>query len=394
MSGNYFRKIPTTAVPINIPDILRSLTVSSEKTSIVKFEKALSEWLSVEDSILVNKGTAACYLILKALRERHPDRDEVIYPAYTVPTLKLAFDKLSLKTRVCDVSRETFNMDAGSLAEQVTDKTLAVFPVHMFGFPMNVDEVIKIVGKDIFVIEDACQAPGARIDNKLVGSFADYSFFSFCKGKNISTFTGGFAALKDAEIAKRVREFRDELPAPSGGLKLTALLIAFALAMRPGVYGPLFPLIKRFKSEDVHQHFDSLKYTAVQAELGNILLEKLEVFNAQRRTNGMFLYEAFKNQTHILIPKIIEGAEPVFNHMPVVFLNEKDRIRAQKLLWEKGIDSARMYLHPNHHIYDLGYPKEAFPNSIEIADGLVTLPAHAFMTKRDLELIVKIVSGK
>ena len=393
MSGNFFRKIPTTAVPINIPDILRSLIVSSEKTSIIKFEKALSEWLSVEDSILVNKGTVACYLILKALRERHPDRDEVIYPAYTVPTLKLAFDKLGLKTRVCDISRETFNMDARSLAEELTDKTLAVFPVHMFGFPMNVEEIIKIAGKDVVVIEDACQAPGARINNKLVGSFADYSFFSFCKGKNISTFTGGFAALKDAEIAARVRELRDELPAPQGGLKLTALLIVFALAMRPGVYGPLFSMIKRFKSEEVHQHFDSLKFTPVQAELGNLLLEKLEIFNAQRRTNGMFIYEAVKNQSHILIPKIIDGAEPVFNHMPVVFLNENDRVRAQKKLWEKGIDSARMYMYPNHHIYDLGYPKDAFPDSIIVANGLVTLPAHAYMTMRDLELIVKIVSG-
>ena len=394
MSGNYFRKIPTTAVPISIPDILRSISTSSQNDSIEKFERSLTEWLSVKDTILVNKGTTASYLMLKAMRERNPERDEVIYPAYTVPTLKLAFDKLGLKTKVCDVSSETFNMDAKSLAEALTDKTLAVFPVHMFGFPMNVEEIIGIAGKDIFVIEDACQAPGARIGDKFVGSFADHSFFSFCKGKNISTFTGGFAATKDAELGNRVREYRNELPHSKSGMKQYALMIAFALAMRPGVYGPLYQLIKKFKSEDVHQHFDALQYTPMQAELGGIQLEKLEVFNAQRRTNGMFLYEALRDMQHILIPKIIDDAKPVFNHMPVVFLNADDRSRAQKLLWDKGIDTARMYLYPNHHIYDLGYPKDSFPNSIEIAEGLVTFPTHSFMTRRDLELIVKIVGGK
>ena len=77
--------------------------------------------------------------------------------------------------------------------------------------------------------------------------------------------------------------------------------------------------------------------------------------------------------------------------MPVVFLNKNDRDRAIKSLWDKGIDTARMYLKPNHHIYDLGYPVDAFPNSKLIADGLVTLPTHPFMTRRDLEIILDIV---
>ena len=387
-----YRKIPTTAIPIYLPEILRAIKGFSDKGTIPRFEKQIAAWLGVDDVVLVNKGTAALYLILKALRKLYPDRDEVVYPAYTVPTLKLAFDELGLKTRCCDISRKTFNMDVNTLPEAVNEKTLAIIPVHMFGFPMRLEKVFEIAGKDISVIEDPCQAPGARIDGKFVGSYAKAAIFSFCKGKNISTYQGGFAALNDNELTKLVREGRDELPEGATGIKSFLMMIAFALAMRPGVYGPLYPLIRRFKSEEVHQHFEVVKYTGFQAALGELLLQKLEIINAQRRAYGMFLHEALDKAEHVLIPEIVEGAEPVFNHMPVVFLNDKDRERAQKRLWEKGIDSARMYMKANHHIYDLGYPKEAFPEAQIVAQGLITLPSHPYMTQRDLEIMVEIVN--
>jgi len=389
--NKFFRKIPTTAVPIFLPEIIRSISSLNKPEIISEFEKSLAEWLSVEETILVNKGTTALYLILLALKRLHPDRDEVIYPAYTVPTLKLAFDRAGLKTKVCDVKRETFNMDPESLAGEITNKTLAVVPVHMFGFPMRLDGIFELAGDKIAVIEDACQAPGSRLDDKLVGSFASSSIFSLCKGKNISTYTGGFAAFQDKELAQMVREESEKLPEQKSNWKSVVLMLAYSIAMRPGAYGPLYQFIRKFKSEDVHQDFEALKYTSFQAALGQILLEKLEVINAQRKSNGMFLYEGLKDKSHILIPEIIDNSEPVFNHMPVVFLSDRNRDRAIIRLWDKGIDTARMYLRPNHHIYNLGYTAEVFTNSKIIADGLVTLPTHPFMTRHDLEIILEIV---
>lgn len=363
----------------------------ADRDAVDSFEKRLADWLGVAEVVLVNKGTAALYLILKVLKRLHPERDEVIYPDYTVPTLKLAFDRLELRTRVCDISRETFNMEPKSLAAEVSEKTLAVIPVHMFGFPMALDEVCRIAGNDIAVIEDACQAPGAKIGGELAGSIAPSSFFSLCKGNIFSTYSGGFAAFNDIELARLVRIERDKLPETNAGLKMVILITMFALVMRPGVYGPLYPFIKSFKSEEDHQHFDALKLTSIQAALGNILLDKLEMINAQRRTNGSYLYEKLDGCSHILIPEIIDGADPVYNHLPVVFLNEDDLKRTQSRLWEKGIDTARMYLRPNHHIYDLGYPRDSFPNSTLVAHGLITLPSHPYMNQRDLEIISDIV---
>ncbi|MBL7190401.1 DegT/DnrJ/EryC1/StrS family aminotransferase [bacterium] len=386
-----FRKIPTTAVPIAVPQILRAWFNRDGEDNIALFEKEIAEWLGVKDTLLVNKGTTAQYLILLAMKQFKPDRNEVIYPAYTVPTLKLAFDKAGLITKTCDVSKETFNMDPESLAEQITPKTLAIIPVHMFGFPCALDKIIEVTGKEIFVIEDACQAPGAKLNGKMAGSIAGSAIFSLCKGKNFSTYSGGFAAFQDIDLAVLTRRERDRLPKNPAGIKTAALLLAYALAMRPGVYGTFYSFIKGYKSTEVHKSFDALKFNDLQAALGRILLKQLDIYNSQRKANGMFMYQELKNCTHILLPEIIPGAEPVFNHLPVVFLNESGRIRVQRKLWEKGIDSARMYLYPNHHIYELGYRKEAFPNSKIIADGMVTIPTHPFMVQRDFETIIKIV---
>lgn len=386
-----FRKIPTTSAPIYLPEVGKAIIGFFNKNAVQSFEDSVKQWLGVYDAVTVNKGTAALYLILKALQKMNPGRDEVVYPAYTVPTLKLAFDKLGLKTRCCDVSKNSFNMNPDKLGECLNDKTLAVIPVHMFGFPMDVPKVMEIAGKDIAVIEDPCQAPGARLNGMKVGTIAPSAIFSLCKGKNISTFQGGFAVMKDQEMAAIVRKEREEFPPSPQNIKSLGLMCAFALAMRPGLYGPLFPLIKRFKSEEVHQHLHLSQYTGFQAALGKILLEKLEMINAQRRAYGLFMYEGLEKCGHIILPEIIPGAEPVFNHMPVVFLNDKDRERAQKRLWDKGIDTARMYMRPNHHIYDLGYPPEAFPDSQVVARGLVTMPSHPYMTQRDLEIIINIV---
>lgn len=383
--------MPATAVPITIPEVLRATTGIFSQEAIKRFEKSLVEWLSVSSVVLVNNSSTAIYLILKALKNMRPDRNEVVYPAYAFPSHKLAFDRVGLKTKICDVSLKTFNMDPASLAEAVGSKTLAIVPAHMFGFPMELDEVFRIAGKEMAVIEDACQAAGARLKDKFVGSIAPSSIFSLCKGMNISTLSGGFAVFNDTELAQMVRAERDELPKQRGGVKLLLRLMAFALSMRPGVYGTFYPIVKRIESEDVNHHFDAVQYTHLQAALGEILIKKLDVINAQRRVNGMFLYEVLKDMNHILIPRMVEGGEPVFNHMPVVFLNEKDRQRAQARLREVGIETSRMYLRPNHHIFDLGYPRESFPQAALVAAGLVALPTHPFLTRRDLELMVKIV---
>jgi len=109
------RKISTTAVPIPISDVVRGLFLwVARRRTIEEFEEKFSRYLGVKNAFLVNSGTTAFYLIIKAFSHFSP-RKEVILPAYTVPTLCLPIWKAGLKPVLVDVSLDTFNLDSSRL---------------------------------------------------------------------------------------------------------------------------------------------------------------------------------------------------------------------------------------------------------------------------------------
>ena len=118
------------------------------------------------------------------------------------------------------------------------------------------------------------------------------------------------------------------------------------------------------------------------------------MLNRIRGKNGARLIDALESFDSLMTPQIIDGAEPVFNHLPVVFKNRESIEPIRVALWRKGIDTARMYERPIHRIYDLGYDGEQdpFPNATYVAERLVTLPTHPYLKDRDLENIIEVFS--
>lgn len=391
------RRMPTTAFPLSLFDIAASSRVLWSKERFIReFESEFARFIGVKHASLADSGTAAFYLVIKAFHQL-TGKNEVILPAYTVPTLTLAMERAGLKTKLCEISKETFNLDYDQLEQVINKDTLCIVPVHMFGYPCAMAPIQEIAkAENVFLFEDACQAPGARLSTKMVGSLGDAACFSLCKGKNFSTFNGGVATTNSDEIAERIRSLRDTLPlygalfSISTACKLTAL----SLAMKPFFYKMLYPLIAPFKSTEVHTEFDPKHFTEFQAALGKRLLGKLEKTNHIRKKNGLKLIDSLKSYDSLIIPQIIEGAEPVFNHLPVVLKRSELVQPVRAALWRKGIDTARMYERPIHRIYDLGYDGEQdpFPNATYVAERLVTLPTHPYLKDRDLENIIEVFS--
>ena len=108
------------------------------------------------------------------------------------------------------------------------------------------------------------------------------------------------------------------------------------MVVRPIIYGSFYKLISPFKHTTVHDSFESKLYSNFQAIIGLSLLDKLDKFNAIRLKKGMTLYEALKDNAHIILPEIAENSTPVFNHLPVVFKEIKTMEKVQANLWEKG----------------------------------------------------------
>jgi len=278
-----------------------------------------------------------------------------------------------------------------------SEKTLAVIPVHMFGFPCTMDEVNKYCkDKGIFVIEDACQAPGAFLNGKRIGTIGDAGIFSLCKGKNISTFHGGLVTTDNDELAFKVRAIKQILPPRSFTYRMSMpfILTAFSFAMRPWFYGLFYKAISGFKSTEVHTRFHPTVYNSFMAGVAESQLSVLDEWNSLRRKIGREIRKGIE-KSGLLMPLEIESSEPVYNHLPVVFESEEILEKVQKKLWENGIDTGRMYQKPINHIYpELEYVNtpEPFPAAAYIAPRLLTIPTHPYISKEDIGKIINILN--
>ncbi len=389
------KKIPTTAVPLSIFEIVKGLkSFLGQKSYIEEFEREFARYIGSNHAFTFNKCTTSIYIFLKALKKLS-NKQEVVIPAYTVPTLVLPIRKAGLTPVLCESSLDTFTMDLDRLPEVLNDNTLCVLPIYHFGFPHKIDSLLKIAREnEFFVLEDTAQAPGAMLDGKKVGSLGDAGCFSLCRGKNFSTFNGGMLVTNSDKLAAIIKEESDLLPEQNSSfkIKIPFILTAFSLVTRPVIYGPFYKMIAPFKHTTVHESFTPKQYSDFQAIIGLGLLNRLDEFNEIRLKKGMTLYNALKDNEHILLPEITENSTPVFNHMPVVFKEIETMEKVQAELWDRGIDTGRMYLKPVHHLYDLGYDmqEELFPNALYIAERLLTLPSHPYLDDNSIEKIINV----
>jgi dTDP-4-amino-4,6-dideoxygalactose transaminase len=365
-------------------------------------EEALKKLIGVKHCFLVNSGTTAFYLILKTLI-RHQEseirnpKNEVILPAYTAPSLILPIKKLGLSYRLADISLETFNMDEEALIGSLSPETLAILPVHLFGLPSPIERLIAL-GKErgFYIIEDAASSFGTKDSNgSHSGTRGDIGFFSFNRGKNISTISGGAIITNDAGLAKELRKEVEALPDPDFFRRLRIYLegIGLSLAVRPWFYTIFYPLVSKFKETTLHEDFESYRYTSFQGALGLSLIEKAETIFQERNNKGQYLYEALKGLPGIRLPRFPNNWRVVFNQFPIIVDDHLKRDELLKRIFKAGIEVTTLYDKPVHRIFrnDFSFTNDPFPNATYMARRLLLIPTHPFIEKKDLERVVEII---
>jgi len=172
-----------------------------------EFESALCNKFGFKNALATTSGTMAQYIAMKAL-DIGPG-DEVITQAFTFVATVETIIELGATPVIVDVD-DSYNMCPKALSQAVTPKTKLVIPVHMLGNPCDMVEINKIAKKNsIKVMEDGCEAFGAKYENQWVGGFSDISIFSFDFAKTITTGEGGVIFTQDQELDRRMREFHD-----------------------------------------------------------------------------------------------------------------------------------------------------------------------------------------
>jgi len=180
-----------------------------------RFERLFAKYVGVTNGIMVNSGSSANLLALSVLSNPKVvdgirPRDEVITPAVTWATTVYPIANVGAVPVLVDVDLETYNIDPDQAEKAVTRKTKAILPIHLLGNPCDM-RIMKLArDKDLFLVEDCCEAHGAECDGRRVGSFGDLATFSFFISHHITTIEGGMVVTnieKYAELAKALRAF-------------------------------------------------------------------------------------------------------------------------------------------------------------------------------------------
>jgi len=384
-------KIPSAGTPISIPDLMRGFLGSGTRDEL---EGGLKELTGDPWCRLTGSGTLALYAILVALMRRS-DRREVVLPAYTAPSLILPIRKAGLRPVLCEVSPRTLNAGSKELLDRVHSGTLAVMPVHMFGLPTEVHTISEqLRGSGTTVIEDACSSMGSRIGGRLAGTLGDVGFYSFNRGKNLSTLSGGAIVSSREDLIPDLEKTLNDFPYPGirRRLRMMAYIVGLALAVRPLGYTLLYPVVSKLKYTELHTDFDILAYTHFQARIGSSLLARTAQIEQQRTENGRYLHQALNDVEGIRLAEEPEGCVPVYNQFPIRLRDERTRNTALCAILQTGLEATILYPDPIHRIYaELwdGAGADPFPNATDISRRLLLLPVHPLVPRVALERAVE-----
>lgn len=380
------KKIPVVATNLGFFDIVCNAIKSNFNK--INYQQGFSEELkkitNSKHCLLFNSGTAAFCIALKSLSELS-NKKEVIIPAYTPLALIVAIKKSGLKTVLCDISLNTLNLNIEDLKNKVTKNTLCIMPVYLFGIFHPIDEILKIArNNNIFVLDDCAQS--FLVDSKEKG---DVVLISFNRGKNFTTFSGGALLGNNDEIFESIYKNYNEIPKQNLLTKFDTFikLLAFSLIKNKYLYNLLYFVIKKFKDERIPVNIKVKKYTDWQSSIGLNLLKKIDELNKTRYNNTIGSIEGFKKYDIFQIPNINEMSH--INRFPLIVKDIKIKEKIINNLTKKGIEVSTMYNKPVHHIFDLGYKKDEFPNAIYLADHLIALPVHPLVTREEINYMIE-----
>ena len=321
------------------------------------FEEEFAAFCDAHHAIGVDSGTSALELALRAF-DIGPG-DEVITPANSFIASALGISHAGAKPVFVDVDPYTYTLDVTAIERAITRRTKAMIPVHLYGHPAHMDPIRQLADKHgLVVIEDACQAHGARYQGKRVGSLGHAAAFSFYPGKNLGAYgDGGMVVTNDRKVAKRLEMLRN--------------------------YG------QKEKYKHLFRGYNR-RLDTIQAAILRVKLQYLEKWNAARRSNA----EAYNKQLEgcgVVTPSEAPGAESVW-HLYVIRVEQRDLLR--DYLVSRGIGTIIHYPIPIHlqpAYHDLGYKPGDFPVTEECAQRILSLPMFAELTQDQIEFITQTV---
>ena len=381
------RTIPPTAAPLPIESLLCAIgSLWGGKKHRARLISEFKSHYAVRAVFPVSSGKAALTVILKALSAAS-NRRRVIIPAYTCFSVPSAIVKAGLEVVLCDVDPNTLDFKFSELEELLDEHALCVVSTHLFGRPADTARVKQLCeGKGIFVVEDAAQAMGGRVGNRLLGTIGDVGFYSLGRGKNLTCGSGGIILTEAIPIADAIEvEYARLSEAPwLDVLRNWLELVVMRIFIHPALYW--FPSGLPFLGlgeTRFYTDFQMFRMDAVRARLLHGWQQRLARANQERSACARWLIEGLDFARKGIKPILGTGA--LFLRLPVLLRGREAKAAVCRLSREQGAG-----LSPNYPATIQDIPELAgqlagrrYPGAQEVVDRLVTVPTHRFVSEQD-----------
>lgn len=316
--------------------------------------------------VAVNSGTSAQHLAALASGAGADREAEVIVPSFTFAATANSVAIAGARPVFADIDPVTFTLDPASVEAAVTERTIAIEVVHLYGLPADMPEILDIARRHgLAVWEDCAQAHAAAIGDEPVGAFGAWGSFSFYPTKNMTSLEGGMVSTADAGLARRVRLLRNQ------GME------------------------RQYANEVVGLNN---RMTDVAAAVGRVQLTRLAGWTAARRANAAALDAGLAGAPGVVTPHVPSGYTHVYHQYTIRLegASAAERDEVAKVLREQWrVGTGVYYPIPNHRLPSLApyAPGADLPGTEKAARECLSLPVHPSLSEADLERIVRAVGA-
>ena len=328
--------------------------------NVKEFEKKYSIYNEVKYSIGVSSGLDALIICLKALNLGV--NDEVIVASNAYIACWLAISNVGAKIVPVEPCNKTFNIDPSKIEKKITNKTKAIMPVHLFGQPCHMNEIMKIAKKhNLYVIEDNAQAHLSKFNNQYTGTFGIINATSFYPTKNLGALgEAGCVTTNDKDLGEFSKAYRN--------------------------YG----YTRKYECKIEGRNF---RIDEIQASILNVKIKYLNKLNQKRISLAKIYDDNLRSILNLKIPYKDPNCDHVY-HLYVIRTNKRDELK--KYLIKNGIETLIHYPIPPHlqlaYKY-LGYKKGDFPIAEKISETSLSLPLYPGLRKEDVLYICDKISN-
>ena len=318
-----------------------------------EFEGKVRRLLGAKHVVAVNSGTAALHAALLALGVKAGD--EVVVPPFTFVATANVVLACGAKPVFVDI-KEDYNMDPAAFRRAITKKTKAVIPVHVYGYPADMDEIREISeSKSVRVVEDAAESLGATYKGTQTGRLSDAGCFSLYATKVITSGEGGAISTDDDDLADALRLVRNH---------------------------------GQVEGYDTRHLGFNYRLPEMSAALASVQMDRLGGFLEARGKNAKSLSERVGSIDGARFTQDAEDRTHVF-YLYTLYLR-KNRDRIQKALSAAGVGSGVYWPTPVHRtpLYArLGYSKKKLPRAETSTKHVISLPVHPGLTPEELQRV-------